>query len=73
MLMSSLPFFLYLSRVVFLLIPADPARDALRIFIGLLTGTISYTTILVYRRVRKDARAAKASMINEGGEKNATR
>jgi hypothetical protein len=54
MLVSSLPFFLYLSAVIAILLPGEPIKDALRLMLVGLASTVSWALLLVYRKIRKD-------------------
>lgn len=54
MLVASLPFFLYLSAAIAILLPGEPVKDILRLVLVALASTVSWTLLLVYRKIRKD-------------------
>lgn len=54
MLVASLPFFLYLAAAITILLPGEPVKDVLRLILVGLASTVSWTLLLVYRKIRKD-------------------
>ncbi len=54
MLLAALPFFLYLAAAVAILLPGEEVKDVLRLVLVGLASTVSWTLLLVYRKIRKD-------------------
>lgn len=54
MLVASLPFFLYLAAAIAILLPGEPVKDVLRLILVGLASTVSWSLLLVYRKIRKD-------------------
>lgn len=54
MLIASLPFFLYLSAAIAILLPGEPVKNVLRLVLVSLASTISWSMLLVYRKIRKE-------------------
>lgn len=54
MLIASLPFFLYLSAAIAILLPGEAVKDVLRLVLVSLASAISWSMLLVYRKIRKE-------------------
>lgn len=54
MLMGSLPFMLYLSAAIAILLPGEPVKDVLRLVLVGLASTCSWALLLVYRKMRRE-------------------
>lgn len=54
MLLASLPFCLYLSAAIAILLPGEPVKDVLRLVLVSLASTVSWALLLVYRKIRKE-------------------
>ena len=54
MLLASLPFCLYLSAAIAILLPAEVVKNILRLVLVTLASVVSWSLLLVYRRIRRD-------------------
>jgi hypothetical protein len=60
MLMMLLPFALYLATVLFLLVQKTELRDAIRLTLVILASLGSWSTLIVYRMIRKEGLTARS-------------
>jgi hypothetical protein len=59
MLMMLLPFALYAATVLFLLVEQTVLRDVIRLVLVLLASLGSWSTLVVYRMIRKEGLTAR--------------
>lgn len=65
MLLASLPFFLYLAAAIAILLPGEEVKNVLRLILVSLASTVSWSLLLVYRKLRKDGLAKSLSRKQE--------
>lgn len=60
--MSFLPFCLYAATVLFLVVPESPWRNAIRVVLVCVASSVSWGTLLVYRRIRREGLAERRAL-----------